>query len=188
MDRIFDGTVRRALERTAARDANLGAGPQAALAAAGGAALATMAVRYADEDDPRIDELRRAGEHLAQLADADGPGFAPMMEAWALPADDPDRAARLAEAARTASAVPLRICRTGVRIAGIAADVFRDGRKDLRGDAAAAAHLADAAVQAAALLVRLNSGPGRTPDLVDEAWELAQASRALTDPLRVSRP
>lgn len=186
MGRMFDAPISEALDRTAARDARFGGGPQAALAAACAAALASMAVRYVDEDDPRIDELGRAGARLAQLADADGPGFAPMLEAWALPADDPARAGRLVEAARVASAVPLHICRTAVEVARIGADIHRDGKRDLRGDAAAAVHLADAAAQSAAVLVGLNSGPGRAPDLVAEARELAERSRALADPLRLA--
>ena len=145
-----------------------------------GNALATMSARFAEWDEDRVGELIAAADRLAELADEDGPAFAPLLDAWQLPSDEPDRDARVEEAVRSACAVPLQVCRIGSRLAEIAQELFDSGKPDLRGDAATALYLADAAVASGAHTVRLNAAPDRSRDLVQEAHELAErtASRA----------
>ena len=89
-----------------------GGGGAAALAGALAASLAAMAAnvtaanpRYADRHDAlatlaaSCDAQRTT---LLALIDADAAGFLPLQRAYAIPKDDPTRAARLADAAHTA--------------------------------------------------------------------------------------
>ena len=94
-----------------------GGGSAAALTGALAVSLAAMAAnvtaanpRYADRTDAlaalaaACDAQRAA---LLALSDADAAGFPPLQRAYAIPKTDPDRAARLAAAARTACQAPL---------------------------------------------------------------------------------
>ena len=94
-----------------------GGGGAAALAGALAASLAAMAAnvtaanpRYADRHDAlatlaaSCDAQRTT---LLALIDADAAGFLPLQRAYAIPKDDPTRAARLADAAHTACLAPL---------------------------------------------------------------------------------
>lgn len=184
METIFTLPVEEVLRRTSERTPDLGGGPHAALAAAAAAALASMSSRYAGVDEAQVEALTDAAGRLRDLADADGAAFAPLLEAWQLPHDAPDRSARVAEAARVACSVPLDVCRVAVEIARTGMGLVESGKRDLRGDSAAAVHLADAAAQASAVLVRLNAGTSRAPDMVDEARALADQTRELSNALR----
>lgn len=177
MTATFDHTVNDLLSRTAERTPRFGAGPHAALAAASAAALATMGARFAGWDESRVSELVAAGTRLRDLADADGPAFDPLLQAWGLPDDTPDRSDRIAAAARIACAVPLGVCRVAARLAAVSAELIESGKRDLVGDATTALRLAEAAVASAADVVRLNAGPDRAPDLVEEARALAALAR-----------
>lgn len=188
-DAIFECSVDEVLERTAAHTAEFGAGPHAALSAACAAALVTMAARFADWDGARVGELTAARHRLRELADADGPAFEPLLEAWRLPPDAPDREERIVRAARSACAVPVEVCRIGTRLAQVAGELFEGGKPDLAGDAATALYLADAAVASGAHTVRLNAGPAddpKAPELIEETRELAARTGALAAAVRAA--
>ena len=78
-----------------------------------------------------------------------------------------------------AADVPMRIIELGAQAAALAARLASDGNPNLRGDAAAAALLAEAGAPAAAVLVRINladaraagadPGPQRAERLLREA-------------------
>lgn len=184
MAAIFESSVDELLARTEARTPEVGAGPHVALAAASAAAVATMCARFAGWDEARVGELVAARERLRELADADGPAFAPLVQAWQLPKDDPEREERITQAARTACAVPLEVCRVGTAVARVAAELHGSVKPDLVGDAATALRLADAAVASAADVVRLDAAPDRAPDLVEAARALAQRTHAYAEALR----
>jgi formiminotetrahydrofolate cyclodeaminase len=79
-----------------------------------------------------------------------------VLEARRLPAEDPARAARIADALEAASRTPAAIAAAAERVAELADEVVAHGRASVAGDAAAGASLARAAGAAAAHLVALN--------------------------------
>ena len=83
-----------------------------------------------------------------------------------------------------ASDVPVRVAEIAMAVAGIAATVAASGNPAVRGDAAAAALLASAGAQSAALLVQINLAgaagdgrPGRAALLAAETDRLAGTAR-----------
>jgi len=158
------------LQRTSQRTAYPGGGAASAMAVASAASLVAMAARYTGDDAAHaVTDAESAIDALQHLADDDELAFGELMEAWAEPKDAPGRRERVAAAALRASEVPLHICRLGAQIAEHAAWLATEGKRDLRGDAFAAAHLCLAGVLGSARLVELNAGQAAEPAPVDEA-------------------
>jgi methenyltetrahydrofolate cyclohydrolase len=107
--------------------------------------------------------------------------YEPVLVALRLPADDPSRAARLADALSEASTTPLEVARVGAEVASLAQEVGGIGSSHLAGDARAGVLLAEAACQAAASLVAINLA--RQPDdpRLAEARELARRASVARD-------
>lgn len=100
------------------------------------------------------DEQRTA---LLALIEADAAGFLPLQQAYAIPKTDPDRAARLAAAARTACQAPLDMlthCAQIIMLLDAARDIISPL---LRSDIGCAAALCRAAAEAAAMNVFVNT-------------------------------
>lgn len=145
-----------------------GGGGAAALTGALAASLAAMAAnvtaanpRYAERTDAlatlaaACDAQRTA---LLTLIDADAAGFLPLQRAYAIPKTDPERAAALADAARTACQAPLDMlahCAQIVMLLDAARDIISPL---LRSDVGCAAALCRAAAEAAAMNVFVNTG------------------------------
>ena len=92
----------------------------------------------------------------------------------------PDRDATLGRALRRAAEIPLQISETAADVATLAALAARDGAATVRGDAWAAATLAEAASVAAARLVHVNLATHPDDELctrADAAAEVAAAAR-----------
>ncbi|OLF13434.1 cyclodeaminase/cyclohydrolase family protein [Actinophytocola xanthii] len=142
-------------ERVAARTPAPGGGAVAALTAASAAALVAMAARFSDESAARAEELRA---HLEPLADADAAAYTAVLAARRLPADDPTRARRVAEALAEATEVPRRVASAAAEVAALAAHLVETGNPNLVGDARVAQLLAEAAAKAATALVDINEG------------------------------
>ena len=115
--RMPDRTLSEFTAQLASASPAPGGGGAAALTGALAASLAAMAAnvtaanpRYADRTDAlaplaaACDAQRTA---LLTLIDADAAGFLPLQRAYAIPKTDPERAAALAVAARTACQAPL---------------------------------------------------------------------------------
>ena len=110
--RMPDQTLSEFTAQLASASPAPGGGGAAALTGALAASLGAMAAnvtaanpRYADRTDALTTlaaacDAQRAA--LLALIDADAAGFLPLQRAYAIPKTDPDRAARLAAAARTA--------------------------------------------------------------------------------------
>jgi formiminotetrahydrofolate cyclodeaminase len=125
------------------------------------ASLAAGLVAMADPDG--ADDVLALGRRAAALADEDAAAYTAVIAAQR--SGEP-----IAGALARATTVPLEIAGTAAAIAQLAAEVFRNGRPALRGDAATAMLLAEGATRSAAYLVELNvdaGGGGR--DLVDRA-------------------
>ena len=148
-----------------------GGGGAAALAGALAASLAAMAAnvtaakpRYADRHDA-----------LATLAaSCDAAGFLPLQRAYAIPKDDPTRAARLADAAHTACLAPLAMLEHCEQVALLLPAALSTASPLLRSDVGCAAALCSAAAEAAELNVLVNTGL-LAPD--DRAATEARAAR-----------
>jgi formiminotetrahydrofolate cyclodeaminase len=140
-----------------------GGGSAAALTCALGAALVEMAARIelsrGDGGDLTEGELDRTVElrrHALVLAEAELSAYAPVLEARRLPASDPARPGRIADALEEASRGPLDIAETAAEVAELGERVAAGADSAVRGDALTGVVLAEAAAAAAAGLVRVN--------------------------------
>ncbi|HEV7652320.1 MAG TPA: cyclodeaminase/cyclohydrolase family protein [Actinophytocola sp.] len=140
-------------ERVAARTPAPGGGAVAAVTAASAAALVAMAARFSDRPAGPADALRA---RLEPLADADAAAYTAVLAAYRLPADDPTRRRRIADALHTATEVPREVARAAREVALLADDLVERGNENLAGDARVAALLARAAAAAATALVEIN--------------------------------
>ncbi len=169
-----------------------GGGSAAALACGLAAGLVEMAARIElgrepggptggalDEDVPgRMEAVRRralvlAGEELSS--------YGPVLEARRLPAGDPGRAERLADALERASAGPLAIAEASAEVAETGERVAALAEPAVRGDAVAGVLLAEAAASAAAGLVGINLSDLAEGETAQRALAAAARARAARD-------
>ena len=150
-----------------------GGGGAAALTGALAASLTAMAAnvtaanpRYAERSDALralIDACETQRTTLLALIEADAAGFLPLQKAYAIPKDDPTRAARLADAAHTACLAPLAMLEHCEQVALLLPAALSTASPLLRSDVGCAAALCRAAAEAAAMNVFVNTGL-LTPD------------------------
>jgi formiminotetrahydrofolate cyclodeaminase len=159
-DSYLNMPVGRFLDELAADRPDPGGGSAAALAVALAAGLCSMAARLSASRHPPAAEWASEADLLrasvAPLAQADADGYREVMEARRLARNTPGRAEAISTALSAASAVPIQIVETGVRVAGMAVRLAEEGNPSLRGDAATAALLAAAGARAAGRLVAIN--------------------------------
>lgn len=155
-------------------------GSAAALATMMASGLVRLVARVSSdwEDAPGIAAQAAAlGDRSLVLADDDHLVYAAALEQ--LRTRDHD--ATLGKALRRAAEVPLQIAETAADVAALAALAARDGADAVRGDAWAAATLAEAAAAAAARLVHVNLATRPDDDLSTRADLAAQAASAARD-------
>ena len=173
MAELADLSLRDLLERVATPEP----GPSAGACAAWTCALAAALVELAAEvtlrhgtDTGRPQEIantaRALRERALELGERDVALYAAVLERRRAGESD---AAELDEA----SEPPLAIAEISVEVAELAREAARDGAVALRGDALAAARLADAAAGAAARLVEINLAASPDDPRVARARELA---------------
>ena len=157
-----------------------GPGPAGGSAAALATTMAAGLVRLVARVSPDWDEApgiaaqaAALGDRALLLADDDHRVYARALAQLGAPARD----AALGEALRHAARVPLEIAETAADVAALAALAAREGAEAVRGDAWAAATLAEAAATAASRLVQVNLAT-RPDD--DRTTRAAQAQRAAT--------
>ena len=144
-----------------------GGGGAAALCGAVGAALCGMVAslttgkkKYADVESEIQQLLKSTNTLHDKLLDqvrADAEGFQPLSRAYAIPREDPTRAAALQSAAETACTAPLEImalCAATLSAAGRLAEI---GSRLAVSDAGCAAAILRGALEAAALNVLVNT-------------------------------
>lgn len=151
-------------------------GSAAALATTMAAGLVRLVARVSPdwEEAPGIAAQAAAlGDRALLLADDDHRVYARALAQLGAPARD----AALGEALRHAARVPLEIAETAADVAALAALAAREGAEAVRGDAWAAATLAEAAATAASRLVQVNLATRPDDDMTTRA---AQAQRAAT--------
>ncbi|HET7378181.1 MAG TPA: cyclodeaminase/cyclohydrolase family protein, partial [Anaerolineae bacterium] len=159
------------LEATASGTATPGGGAVAALAGALSAALTGMVARltigkkkYADYDAAMKDVAARADALRAQLTqsiDADSASFEEVMAALKLPKEtEEQQAARQQQiqiATQHATDVPLNAARLCLELLSLVNEVATHGNVNAASDAASAAIMARAAIDAAGINVRINA-------------------------------
>lgn len=154
------------LEKVAAGTPTPGGGSVAALAGALAAALTEMVARltvgkkaYA-EVTPQMYDIAEAAAGLRQrLLESvllDAQVFEDLMAASKLPKEEPKRDAIIADKTWKAAEVPFQVCSMGVEVLHLAKVVAQFGNKNASTDAAAGAYMAVAAIEGAALNVRVN--------------------------------
>ncbi|MGQ0641562.1 MAG: glutamate formimidoyltransferase [Gemmatimonadaceae bacterium] len=143
-----------------------GGGSVAAYAAALGAALVQMVAgltvgrkKYAavDAEMQRVrEEAQALGVTLSALVQRDAHAYTAVSDAYKLPKDAPERAAKITAALLGAAIVPLETARACVSLADVALVVAERGNQNALSDAGVAALLAEAACKGAAFNVQVN--------------------------------
>ena len=169
-----DAGVESFLDAVASDAPTPGGGSVAALAGALAAALAAMVARttigkkkYAEFEADMQAAAQSAEKLRASLTQAiaeDAQAFDAVMSAYRLVKEDPGRAAAIQQALQAATDSPLNIARLALEALGVLKIVSASGNSNAVTDAGSGAHIAHAAIEAAALNVRINTG-----SLSDEA-------------------
>ncbi|MBA2774178.1 MAG: cyclodeaminase/cyclohydrolase family protein [Nocardioidaceae bacterium] len=177
------------LDQVAARQPAPGGGAVAAVTVSLAASLVAMAARYSadllDDSEQMSDDAERLKARASGLVDDDAAAYGEVISAYAAlrDADGETDRAMLTAALTGAAEVPLSIADAGAETAELAARLAADGKPDVRGDAATAVLLADAATRAAVHLVAVNVAAGgaesnltaRVTDCVRRAQEAARS-------------
>jgi glutamate formiminotransferase/formiminotetrahydrofolate cyclodeaminase len=184
------------LDAVASATPTPGGGSVAALAGALGASLAQMVAgltagrkKYAAVDQEARTVLNRAGELRQALAAAiaeDSAAFEDLMVAVRNKSlSETEREAAVQAATRVAAEVPLRVARLALEAAGLAEQMTRLGNTNAVTDAAAGGLMARAAVQIAALNVKINTlsltDRAIAQTMLDEIGRLEAEANALAE-------
>jgi formiminotetrahydrofolate cyclodeaminase len=178
----LESTLAELLEQISARTPAPGGGSVAAITVSMAAGLATMAARFSVDHWDGAAGASAQGEALRRralpLAEEDAEAYERALEVLRTPkGGDPDaRDREIGDALAQAADVPLRIAEVATDVAELAAEVAERGNENLRGDAAAAAVLAEAGARVAANLVVINLTMREEDERVHRALWLADAA------------
>jgi formiminotetrahydrofolate cyclodeaminase len=175
---LADHTLRELLDSVAARTPAPGGGSAAALTASIAAGLVQMTARFTVGREDAADEAGVLRERLLELGERELHAYEPVLEALALDAGVPERAAWLRGALSDAADSPLEIARAARSVAQLAAELAATGNANLTGDAITGAALAEAACSAAARLTQINLARVPSDPRLDEAAELTRQASA----------
>ena len=181
-----DQRVTELCETVAAETSAPGGGSVAAIAGGLAASLVAMAARFSTEqwEDARgaVAQAEALRARLLPLADEDAHAYENFLLARRMSQDvEPElRNAAIGDALSRAADVPLAIAEAAHDVAFLAADLAERGNPNLRGDAATAALLAEAAVRATANLVEINLATRAGDERIERARELVETTRRLS--------
>jgi formiminotetrahydrofolate cyclodeaminase len=179
-------TVAEFCETVAAQTSAPGGGSVAAIVTAFAASLTAMTARFATEeweDAPgAVAQAEALRARVLPLADEDAKAYESFLLARRMSEDfDPQvRNAAIGEALSRAADVPLAIAEAALDVASLAAELAEHGNPNLRGEAASAALLSEAAVRATANLVEINLGTREGDERIERARELVEMSRRIS--------
>ena len=167
------------LQATAAAEPTPGGGSAAALAGALAAALTQMVAgltvgrkKYAavsKEAAAILEQAAELREALTAAVDEDAAAFSAVMAAYRdKRLSDDEKTAAIEKATIGAAEVPLRVAELSLKTAELAQKMASEGNINAVSDAAAGALMAEAAVQAAALNVRINAASMQDQALAEE--------------------
>lgn len=190
----MEKNIDKFLEALASSAPTPGGGGAAALCGALGIALGNMVgsltlgkKKYADVQED-IAELNAKAEALragfVALVDADAEAFAPLSRAYSIPKDDPARDEIMEPALLRAAEAPLEIMRKCAEALDLISGYAAKGSALAISDAGCAAALCGAAMEAAALNVKINTKSMKNRAIADninvEMNELLQKYFALS--------
>jgi formiminotetrahydrofolate cyclodeaminase len=185
--RVFAGeTVNDFCTTVAAETSAPGGGSVAAIVTGLAASLTAMAARFSSEqwEDAAgaVAQAEALRARVLPLADEDAQAYESFLFARRMPEEvDPEvRDAALGRALSRAADVPLAIAEAALDVSCLAAELVERGNPNLRGDAATAALLAEAAVRATANLVEINLGTREGDDRIARARELVETARRVS--------
>ncbi|HSQ75279.1 MAG TPA: cyclodeaminase/cyclohydrolase family protein [Bacteroidota bacterium] len=185
-------TMHAFLEDLASSSPAPGGGSVAALSGALGSALTSMVCnltigkkKYADVEE-EMKKVLAQSEHLREqftgLVERDTHAFNKVMEAFALPKEtDPQKALRAAairEATKEATLVPLEVMKHCIDALALAQTVAAKGNANSVSDAGVSAIMLHAALEGAALNVRINLKNLNDPDFVGWKEDELQSLRS----------
>jgi glutamate formiminotransferase/formiminotetrahydrofolate cyclodeaminase len=179
-------SVREFCDTVAAETPAPGGGSVAAIVAAFGAALAAMVARFSteqwEEAPGAVAQAEALRARLLPLADEDARAYESVLVALRLPRElQPEaRDAAIGEALSRAANVPLTIAETALDVSSLAAELAERGNPNLRGDAATAAVVGEAAVRATANLVEINLAMRADDERIARARELVEMARRIS--------
>ena len=181
-----DVTVQELCETVAAQTSAPGGGSIAAIVTAFAASLTAMAARFATEqweDAPgAVAQAETLRARVLPLAEEDARAYESFLLARRMSKDfDPQvRDAAIGEALSRAADVPLAIAEAALDVASLAAELVERGNPNIRGDAATAVLLSEAAVRATANLVEINLGTRDGDERIERARGLVEMSRRIS--------
>ena len=177
--------LRPLLDAIAAETPAPGGGSVAAFVTEMSAALAAMAARFSREQwdgaSGAVAQAEALRKRAAPLAQEDADAYEAVLTTMRMPTESVEaeiRNALIGETLSRAADVPLRIAETATDVAELGASIAEEGNPNLRGDAAAAALLAEAAARVAANLVEINLATTTDDERIGRARELAAAATA----------
>jgi methenyltetrahydrofolate cyclohydrolase len=180
---LLELTISAFLDNLASEEPAPAGGSCAALAVALGAGLVCKVAR-ASTAWPDAGAAIAQAEHLrsrtAPLAQSDADAYLEAIAAFHLPdqLESEVRDMALGQVLARAAEIPLVIAEAGADVATLAAAAADRGTPELRGDAVAAALLADAGTRAAAFLVAANLSVRADDERVQRAWAVAEVASA----------
>jgi formiminotetrahydrofolate cyclodeaminase len=186
------GSVSQLLAAFRSSSPTPGGGSAAALAGAVGASLLAMVAglpKPRTTSDEELEQLRDAGRHCALLAsrlealiDADTDAYDLVVDAYRLPrstdGEKAERTARIQEALRTATEVPLEVMRHCADALARKAVVARLGNQNAASDVTVAGAMLRAGLSGARENVEINLGSIKDPDYVARIASEASALAA----------
>jgi len=161
-----------------------GGGSVAAVVTGLAAALVAMTARISREHwegaAGAVAQAEALRARVAPLADEDAEAYESVLAAMRMPKEvEPEvRDAVLGSALSRAAEIPLRIAEAAADVAELGALVAAEGNPSLRGDAAAAAVLGEAAARIATNLVEINLATTQEDERLGRARQLVTAASA----------
>jgi formiminotetrahydrofolate cyclodeaminase len=182
-----DESVEDFLDSIAAETPAPGGGSVAAVVVEMAASLAAMTARFArqhwDGAAGAVAQAEALRARAAPLAQEDAEAYEAVLTAMRMPRDleAEVRNTLIGDTLSRAADAPLRIAETAADVAELGATLAEEGNPNLRGDAATAAILSEAAARAAANLVEINLATTETDERIGRARELAHAARVAAE-------
>jgi formiminotetrahydrofolate cyclodeaminase len=189
-----DQTVAELCVTVSAETSAPGGGSVAALVVGLAAALTAMVARFSteqwEEASGAVAQAEALRARALPLADEDARAYENFLLARRTPENvEPEvRDAAIGDALSRAADVPLAIAETGLDVASLACELAERGNQNLRGDAATAVLLAEAAARATANLVEINLGTREGDERVERAREVVEMTRRISRRVLESSP
>jgi formiminotetrahydrofolate cyclodeaminase len=179
-------TVADFCESVAAKTSAPGGGSVAAIVTGFAASLAAQTARFSAEqwEDAAgaVAQAEALRARVLPLADEDARAYESFLLTRRMPkeVDTEVRDAAMGAALARAADVPLAIAEAGLDVATLACELAERGNPNLRGDAATAVLLAEAAVRATANFVEINLGMREDDERIARARELVEQTRRIS--------